>query len=385
MKKPGKKSYSQIFPRYHQLSVVRTLLADAQKCGAGKRYLIQHSAGSGKSNSIAWLSHQLVGLEHDRKALFDSVIVVTDRRVLDKQICNTIRHFAQVPATVGHARHSGDLKNLLKTGKKIIITTVQKFPHILDEISHLQSKFAIIIDEAHSSQGGKATAAMNRVLKGDESSDEETTEDKINAIIESRRMLPNVNYFAFTATPKNKTLELFGTPYPQADGPVKHYPFHSYTMKQAIQEGFILDVLKNYTPIQSYYRLTRTIEDDPLFDAKKAHKKLHHYVESHEHAIREKARIMIDHFHNQVIGKHKIDGQARAMVLASGIKQAIRYFHAFRSYLKERKSPYAAIVAFSGEHEDSGKSVGEATLNGFPGNQISGKMQHDPLSLPDCG
>ena len=191
-------------------------------------------------------------------------------------------------------------------------------------------------------------------------------------------MLPNVNYFAFTATPKNKTLELFGTPYPQADGPVKHYPFHSYTMKQAIQEGFILDVLKNYTPIQSYYRLTRTIEDDPLFDAKKAHKKLHHYVESHEHAIREKARIMIDHFHNQVIGKHKIDGQARAMILASGIKQAIRYFHAFRSYLKERKSPYAAIVAFSGEHEDSGKSVGEATLNGFPGNQIPGKMQHDP-------
>ncbi|MCP5418752.1 MAG: type I restriction endonuclease subunit R [Chromatiaceae bacterium] len=391
--KSGKRKYKQIFPRYHQLTVVRMLLANAAESGVGRRYLIQHSAGSGKSNSIAWLAHQLIGLETPVGAgfkpapTFDSVIVVTDRRVLDKQIRDTIKQFAQVSATVGHAEHSGDLRKFLKAGKKIIITTVQKFPFILDEIGdeHRQSKFAIIIDEAHSSQGGKTTAAMNRVLEdaapyGDE---DETVEDKINKIMEGRKMVTNASYFAFTATPKNKTLEIFGEPDPQSDGGVKHYPFHSYTMKQAIQEGFILDVLKNYTPVESYYRLAKTVEDDPLFDAKKARKKLRRYVESHQHAIREKAEIMVDHFHAQVIGHRKIGGQARAMVITNGIERAIQYFHAFKSYLKERKSPYEPIVAFSGEHEVSfgqggGKKVTEATLNGFPSSQIPDKVQQDP-------
>ena len=384
--KTGKKRYKQIFPRYHQLKVVRMLLANAAESGIGRRYLIQHSAGSGKSNSIAWLAHQLVGLEHESKALFDSVIVVTDRRVLDKQIRDTIKQFAQVSATVGHAEHSGDLRKFLKAGKKIIITTVQKFPFILDEIGdeHRQSKFAIIIDEAHSSQGGKTTAAMNRVLEetapygGSDDEGEETVEDKINKIMEGRKMVTNASYFAFTATPKNKTLEIFGEPDPQPDGTVKHHPFHSYTMKQAIQEGFILDVLKNYTPVESYYRLAKTVEDDPLFDANKAQKKLRRYVESHEHAIREKAEIMVDHFHAQVIGHRKIGGQARAMVITNGIVRAIQYFHAFKDYLKERKSPYASIVAFSGEHEYGGKKVTEATLNGFPSSQIPDKVQQDP-------
>ena len=384
--KTGKKRYKQIFPRYHQLKVVRMLLANAAESGIGRRYLIQHSAGSGKSNSIAWLAHQLVGLEHESKALFDSVIVVTDRRVLDKQIRDTIKQFAQVSATVGHAEHSGDLRRFLKAGKKIIITTVQKFPFILDEIGdeHRKSKFAIIIDEAHSSQGGKTTAAMNRVLEetvpygGSDDEGEETVEDKINKIMESRKMVTNASYFAFTATPKNKTLEIFGEPDPQPDGTVKHHPFHSYTMKQAIQEGFILDVLKNYTPVESYYRLAKTVEDDPLFDAKKAQKKLRRYVESHEHAIREKAEIMVDHFHAQVIGHRKIGGQARAMVITNGIVRAIQYFHAFRDYLKERKSPYEPIVAFSGEHEYGGKKVTEATLNGFPSSQIPDKVQQYP-------
>ncbi|HDR46282.1 MAG TPA: type I restriction endonuclease subunit R, partial [Geoalkalibacter subterraneus] len=384
--KTGKKRYKQIFPRYHQLKVVRMLLANAAESGIGRRYLIQHSAGSGKSNSIAWLAHQLVGLEHESKALFDSVIVVTDRRVLDKQIRDTIKQFAQVSATVGHAEHSGDLRKFLKAGKKIIITTVQKFPFILDEIGdeHRQSKFAIIIDEAHSSQGGKTTAAMNRVLEetapygGSDAEGEETVEDKINKIMEGRKMVTNASYFAFTATPKNKTLEIFGEPDPQPDGTVKHHPFHSYTMKQAIQEGFILDVLKNYTPVESYYRLAKTVEDDPLFDANKAQKKLRRYVESHEHAIREKAEIMVDHFHAQVIGHRKIDGQARAMVITNGIVRAIQYFHAFKDYLRERKSPYAPIVAFSGEHEFGGKKVTEATLNGFPSSQITDKIQQDP-------
>jgi type I restriction enzyme R subunit len=384
--KTGKKRYKQIFPRYHQLKVVRMLLANAAESGIGRRYLIQHSAGSGKSNSIAWLAHQLVGLEHESKALFDSVIVVTDRRVLDKQIRDTIKQFAQVSATVGHAEHSGDLRKFLKAGKKIIITTVQKFPFILDEIGdeHRQSKFAIIIDEAHSSQGGKTTAAMNRVLEetapygGSDAEGEETVEDKINKIMEGRKMVTNASYFAFTATPKNKTLEIFGEPDPQPDGTVKHHPFHSYTMKQAIQEGFILDVLKNYTPVESYYRLAKTVEDDPLFDANKAQKKLRRYVESHEHAIREKAEIMVDHFHTQVISHRKIGGQARAMVITNGIERAIQYFHAFKDYLKERKSPYAPIVAFSGEHEYGGKKVTEATLNGFPSSQITDKIQQDP-------
>ncbi|ADJ27172.1 type I restriction endonuclease subunit R [Nitrosococcus watsonii] len=395
--KTGKKKDKQIFPRYHQLKVVRRLLAHARKSGVGKRYLIQHSAGSGKSNSIAWLAHQLVGLEQGGRALFDSVIVVTDRRVLDKQIRDTIKQFVQVSATVGHAEHSGDLRKFLKVGKKIIITTVQKFPFILDEIGdeHRGAKFAIVIDEAHSSQGGKTTAAMNRVLEetapyGDEMA---SVEDKINQIMESRKMVTNASYFAFTATPKNKTLEIFGEPDPQPDGTVKHSPFHSYTMKQAIQEGFILDVLKHYTPVESYYQLVKAVEDDPLFDANKAQKELRRYVESHAHAVRAKAEIMVDHFHAQVIGHRKIGGQARAMVVTHGIERAIQYFHAFKDYLKERKSPYAPIVAFSGEHDDpawsgggrlqgapqyGGKKVTEAALNGFPGSQIPDKIQQDP-------
>jgi type I restriction enzyme R subunit len=376
----GRKERKQIFPRYHQLRVVHRLLADTRSSGAGKRYLVQHSAGSGKSNSIAWLCHQLIGLEKDAGAIFDSVIVVTDRRVLDKQIKDTIKQFAQVSATVGHAEHSGDLRRFLEDGKKIIITTVQKFPFILDEIGdeHRGRKFAIIIDEAHSSQGGRAAAKMNIALaEGGGEEEEESTEDAIIRIMEARKMLPNASYFAFTATPKNKTLELFGAPAP-GGGKVKHHPFDSYTMKQAIQEGFILDVLENYTPVESYYRLMKKVEDDPEFDTKKAQKKLRRYVESHEHAIREKAEIMVDHFHNQVAARQKIGGQARAMVATSGIHRAIQYFHAFQTYLKERKSPYQAIVAFSGEHEYDGRKVTEASLNGFPSNKIAEVFRQEP-------
>jgi len=382
----GRKKQKQIFPRYHQLDVVRKLLADAQASGSGKRYLIQHSAGSGKSNSIAWLAHQLVGLDHAPGSgaaggtIFDTVIVVTDRRVLDKQIKDTIRGFAQVSATVGHAERSGDLRRFLREGKKIIISTVQKFPFILDEIGdeHRGRKFAIIIDEAHSSQGGRTSAKMNIALaeNGGEG-EEEDYEDQINRIMEARKMLGNASYFAFTATPKNKTLEIFGEPVPDGDM-VRHKPFHSYTMKQAIEEGFILDVLANYTPVESYYRLMKTVEDDPEFDTKRATKKLRRYVESHDHAIRQKAEIMVDHFHEQVIARRKIGGQARAMVICSGIQRAIQYFHAVSAYLTERKSQYKAIVAFSGEHEDGGRQVTEATLNEFPSAQIEKKFQQDP-------
>lgn len=385
--KTGKKRRRQIFPRYHQLDVVRKLLADAVEHGVGRRYLIQHSAGSGKSNSIAWLAHQLIGLAKDGRPVFDSIIVVTDRRILDQQIRDTVKQFAQVSATVGHAEHSGDLRQFIESGKKIIITTLQKFPFILDEIGneHRGRRFAIIIDEAHSSQGGRTSAKMSMALSEAGAEDEdETFEDQINRLMEARKLLPNASYFAFTATPKNKTLEMFGEPDPQPDGTVKHRPFHSYTMKQAIQEGFILDVLANYTPVKSYYRLIKTIEDDPEFDVKKAQKKLRRFVENHEYAIRLKAEIMVDHFHEQVIAKGKIGGQARAMVVTGSIERAIQYFHAFKAYLAERKSPYRAIVAFSGEHEYGGQQVTEASLNGFPSNQIADKIREDPYRFLIC-
>jgi len=375
-----KKPPKQVFPRFHQLDVVRKLLSDAQVQGAGKRYLIQHSAGSGKSNSIAWLAHQLIGLEKAGRTTFDSVIVVTDRRVLDKQIRDTIKQFAQLSSIVGHAEKAGDLRAFLKSGKKIIITTVQKFPFILDEIGdeHRGRTFAIIIDEAHSSQGGRTAAKMNIALAANGAEEEEeTVEDGINRLMESRKVLPNASYFAFTATPKNKTLEVFGAPIPQGDK-VKHVAFHSYTMKQAIQEGFILDVLKHYTPVDSYYRLMKTVEDDPRFETKRAQKKLRKYIESHDHAVRKKAEIMVDHFHDQVMAHRKIGGAARAMVITNGIQRAIQYFYAFQAYLRERKSPYEAIVAFSGDHEYGGQKVTEATLNGFPSSQIEELIQKDP-------
>lgn len=381
----GRRKQKQIFPRYHQLDVVRRLLAEASASGVGKRYLIQHSAGSGKSNSIAWLAHQLVGLDHGGATLFDSVIVVTDRRVLDKQIRDTIRQFSQVSAVIGAVTGDGSsktkqLSGFLRGGKRIIISTVQTFPFILDRIGdeHRGSKFAIIIDEAHSSQGGRTSAKMNIALAEDGGEREEDSyEDQINRIMEARKMLGNASYFAFTATPKNKTLEIFGEPVPNGSK-VRHRPFHTYTMKQAIQEGFILDVLANYTPVVSYYRLMKTVADDPEFDTKRAKKKLRRYVESHEHAIRQKAEIMVDHFHQHVMARRKIGGQARAMVICSGIQRAIHYFHAVSAYLTELKSPYRAIVAFSGEHEDGGRQVTETTLNGFPSAQIEKKFQQDP-------
>ena len=211
-----------------------------------------------------------------------------------------------------------------------------------------------------------------------------TFEDQINRLIEKRRLLPNASYFAFTATPKNKTLEIFGAPDPQPDGTVRHHAFHCYTMKQAIQEGFILDVLARYTPVESYYRLAKTVEDDPKFDAKKAHKKLRRYVEGHDHAIRSKAEIMVDHFHEQVWAKKKIGDRARAMVVTNGVQRAIGYFHAIRDYLGQRGSQFQALVAFSGEHEYGGGKVSEASLNGFPSSQIAAKFQEEPYRFLVC-
>lgn len=379
-----KKTVKQIWPRYHQLDCVEKLLADVKQNGVGKRYLIQHSAGSGKSNSIAWLAHQLIGLEQDGHPMIDSVIVVTDRRILDKQIRDTIKQFMQVKNTVMWAQHSGDLKKAIQDGKRIIITTVEKFPYISQEIGqeHIHNHFAIIIDEAHSGQSGRNSANMNLALSGMASDNEMDNEDKINAIVEGRKLVKTASYFVFTATPKNKTEEVFGTPY-EEDGEIKHRPFHVYTMKQAIQEGFILDVLKNYTTIDSWYKIAKKVEDDPMFDKKRAQKKLRSFVEGNPDVIAKKAAMMVDHFHEQIIAKKKLNGKSRAMVVTASIPRCIETYYAINKCLADRHSPYKAIIAFSGECKYNGQepALTSAGLNGFPDAKIPKEFKKDPYRL----
>lgn len=379
-----KKKEKQIFPRYHQLDVVTKLLGVVREKGIGHKYLIQHSAGSGKSNSIAWLAHQLIGLEQDGRPMLDSVIVVTDRRILDKQIRDTIKQFMQVSNTVAWAEHSGDLTKAITDGKRIIVTTIEKFPYIVPQIGadHKDNRFAIIIDEAHSGQSGQNSAQMNLALSGLVSDDEMDNEDKINAMMEGRKLLNNASYFAFTATPKNKTLETFGVPYQDGDE-IKHRPFHVYTMKQAIQEGFILDVLQNYTPIDSFYRLMKTVADDPMFDKKRAQKKLRNFVESDSYTIAKKAAMMVDHFHEQIIAKGKIGGQARAMVVTGSIPRCIEYYYAINKSLAERHSPYKTIIAFSGECKYNGQEppLTSASLNGFSDAKIPKIFKSDSYRI----
>lgn len=388
-----KKTVKQIFPRYHQLDAVESLLKDVKTNGIGKRYLIQHSAGSGKSNSISWLAHQLIGLEKDGHPMVDSVLVVTDRRILDKQIRDNIKQFMQVANTVAWAEHSGDLIKAIQGGKRIIITTVEKFPYVVPDIgaTHKENHFAVIIDEAHSGQSGRNSANMNLALSGLATGDEVDNEDRINAMMEGRKLLTNASYFAFTATPKNKTLETFGmlvvdengNPILNEDGELQHRPFHSYTMKQAIQEGFILDVLKYYTPISSYYKLMKTVQDDPMFDKKRAQKKLRSFVESDSYTIAQKAEMMVEHFHEQVISKGKIGGQARAMVVTSSIPRCIEYYFAINKCLEACHSPYKTIVAFSGEHKYQGQEPAftSAGLNGFPDAKIPKTLKTDPYRI----
>lgn len=388
-KKRIKKESKLIFPRYHQLSAVRQMLNHAQEHGSGQKYLIQHSAGSGKSNSIAWLAHQLIGL-HDKtgtKNIFDTAIVVTDRRVLDAQIRENIKQFQQVNGVVeAITEGSKQLRTALEEGKKIIITTIQKFPHIVEEIGELPgANFAIIIDEAHSSLSGQMARKLNESLSkindedelkaeledyDENENDEVTGEDLIRALVKSRKLLPNASYFAFTATPKNKTLELFGVPHTEGDK-TKFNAFHLYSMKQAIEEGFIRDVLQNYTTYQSFYALLKKVEDDPEYDKKRAQKKLKAYVESHDHAIKKKSKLMIDHFLENVIRHKRMGGQAKAMMVTSSRKNAVQYKKAFDAYLKSINSPYKAVVAFSGEID--GET--ESTLNGFSSSSIPSEFE----------
>ena len=379
-----KKIEKQIWPRYHQLDCVEKLLADVKEKGVGKRYLIQHSAGSGKSNSIAWLAHQLIGLEREGRPMFSSVIVVTDRRILDKQIRDTVRQFMQVKNTVVWAEHSGDLKRAIQDSRRIIITTVEKFPYISQKIGqeYRDNRFAVIIDEAHSGQSGRNSANMNLALSGMASENEVDNEEKINAIVEGRKLVKTASYFAFTATPKNKTEEVFGTPY-EEDGIVKHRPFHVYTMKQAIQEGFILDVLKNYVTIDSWYKIAKKVEDDPMFDKKRAQKKLRAFVESDSDVIAKKAAMMVEHFHEQIITKKKLNGKSRAMVVTASIPRCIETYYAVNKCLAERRSPYKALIAFSGECKYNGRepALTSAELNGFPDNRIPKEFRKDPYRI----
>lgn len=379
-KKTGKERKALFFPRYHQLDVVRGILADAKQHGVGQTYLIQHSAGSGKSNSITWLAYQLVELYDAAGSanVFDSVVVVTDRRVLDTQLKDNIKLFSETKNIVAHAESAAELKAHLELGKKIIITTVQKFPFIVDGIDDLTDRnFAVIIDEAHSSQSGSASDKLNMTLGAEDEEVPEDLQDKILAAMKGRKMSQNASYFAFTATPKPATLEKFGRQGP--DG--KFYPFHLYSMKQAIEEKFILDVLEKYTTYKSYYEVQKSVEENPLFDTAKAQKKLKAFVEASPRTIEVKAKIMVDHFMSNVWQAKKLKGKAKAMVVTRNIECAIRYFFAIRTALQETNAPFKALVAFSGEKTVDGIKYTEDGLNGIPARDLPEEFEKDDFKI----
>jgi type I restriction enzyme R subunit len=382
------KKRTLFFPRYHQLNVVRKLVEHASINGVGHTYLIQHSAGSGKSNSITWAAYQLIetypitpdvpGSKGVEQPLFDSVIVVTDRRLLDKQLRDNIKEFSEVKNIVAPAFKSSELKSALENGKKIIITTIQKFPFIIDGIGDLSDRrFAVIIDEAHSSQSGSAHDNMNRAMGKSEIEEAEDAQDKVLQAMRSRKMRGNASYFAFTATPKNTTLEKFGQK--QDDGTFK--PIDLYSMKQAIEEGFILDVIANYTTYKSYYEIEKSIQENPEFDSKKAQKRLRAYVESSQQTINTKAEIMLDHFIPHVVNAKKLRGKGKGMVVTQSIESAIRYYKAITRVLNEQGNPFKIAIAFSGTKEVDGIEYTEAEMNGFAESETKEKFDTDEYRL----
>lgn len=386
-----KKKETIIFPRFHQMQVVRTVTADARIQGAGKNYLIQHSAGSGKSNSIAWLSYRLSSLHDDQNnRVFDSVIVITDRKVLDSQLQNTIYQFEHKDGVVQKIdKDSTQLANAITAGSHIIITTLQKFPFILDKIGEIPArKYAVIIDEAHSSQGGEATKKMKEVLSEKSLEDaerdeaytglEEDAEDEIRKSMLARGKQNNLSFFAFTATPKPKTVEVFGTMGKNG----KPEPFHLYSMKQAIEEGFILDVLKNYTTYKTYFKLSKQIEDDPKVNKKKASRAIGRFMSLHPHNLAQKTEVMVEHF-RQVVSK-KIGGKAKAMVVTSSRLHAVRYKEEFDKYITEKGyTDIKTIVAFSGKviYDNAPEGVTEVELNGFSEKELPRKFATDEYQL----
>lgn len=383
-KKTKKEKEVVIWPRYHQRDAVKSLLKATTENSVGKRFLVQHSAGSGKSNTIAWLAYQLVTLlDAEQKAMFDSVVVVTDRINLDKQIRDNINAFAKLKDIVGWADHSETLKEMLQGGKQIIVSTINKFSFILDEIgSSLKDKnFAIIIDEAHSSQTGEMASSLATAISGNGTpAEEEDVEDRICRIIKGRKLANNANYYAFTATPKNKTLEMFGERVVQTGGEVSYRPFHEYSMRQAIEEEFILDVLKFYTPFKSYYRIVTAFGADAEkeFDKKRAPKKIRAFIEKNPETVLQKSEVIVEHFTTKVFSK--IGGKARAMVVTSSIERAIEFYKAISKLLEERGGKYKAIVAFTDKVID-GELKTEAMYNGFPSSQLEDKVEEDPYRI----
>jgi len=377
--KDGNKTIEEtlIFPRYHQLDVVTKILQDVKERGAGKNYLVQHSAGSGKSNSIAWIAHRLAGLhdENDNN-IFKSIIVVTDRKILDTQLQDTIYQFDHVLGVVeciDKKKHAVDLRDAINSGKRIIITTIQKFPVIYNEVKTNGNNFAIIVDEAHSSQNGEAAKKLKKALGNSEevleeyrkmeNDAEENTkdyEDKLLDELSSHGTLSNLSFFAFTATPKSKTLQMFGQIQP--DGTFR--AFHIYSMRQAIEENFILDVLKNYTTYQMYYKIVKKVADDPDIDSSKGAKELAKYESLHPHNLAQKTAIIVEHFRS--ITKNKIGGRAKAMVVTASRLHAVRYLFEFKRYIKEKGyTDLDVLVAFSGSVDDSlnGDDLTEEKLN----------------------
>ena len=361
-----------IFPRYHQLDVVTKLLKDVRQNGSGKNYLIQHSAGSGKSNSIAWLAHRLMGLHDDANAkIFQSVIVVTDRKVLDSQLQDTIYQFDHVPGVVKKIdKNSSQLKDALNEGTPIIITTLQKFPVIYEEIESKNRNFAVIVDEAHSSQTGESAKKLKIALAATDDLEEyaeienaeedqrEDAEDKLNAELAKHGHHKNLSFFAFTATPKHTTLQIFGQKQPDQS----YLPFHIYSMRQAIEEGFILDVLKNYTTYQMYYKIIKNIPDDPELETTAGIHAVKKYESLHPHNLAQKTAIIIEHFRNQT--RHQIGGKAKAMLVTSSRLHAVRYLFEFRRYIKDQKyDDIDVLVAFSGKIDNEGESWTEEKIN----------------------
>ncbi len=386
------KKESLIFPRFHQLDVVRKLTAEAKANGAGHNYLIQHSAGSGKSNSIAWLTYQLANLYNDRDArVFDSVIVITDRRILDRQLQDTIYQFDHVAGVVQKInRNAAQLAEALTSGVNIIITTLQKFPFVLDKIGKLPKRnYALIVDEAHSSQGGETSKRVKEVLsindlslsttdeEGRYGNFEEESEDRIRASMLARGRQPNLSFFAFTATPKPKTLEVFG----KIDAEGKPAPHHLYSMRQAIEEGFILDVLKNYTTYKTYFKLTKAIEDDPQIYKKKASRAIARFLSLHPHNLAQKTEIIVEHFRQCVM--HKIGGKAKAMLVTASRPHVIRYKDEFDRYLKEQGyDDIKALVAFTAfTDRETGISYTEPDINGFGERELPEKFETDEYQL----
>lgn len=357
-----------IFPRYHQLNCANLLLADAKP---GKNYLIEHSNGSGKTKTIAWLSHGLINKFNSLdNRVYDMVIVVSDRRVIDKQLQNQVQSIEKVKGIVEKIeKHSEQLREALETGSNIVVTTLHKFPYILEEVKDLPKRnYAVIIDEAHSSQTGTIARKMKQVLSTNSLEEAEAlnneemdeVDEEILKEIESYRNLKNISFFAFTATPKNKTLEMFGMP----DEYGHYHPFHTYTMKQAIEEGFILDVLKNYLTYPTYFKLVKKIQDDPEYDEKKAKRLLRNFVEKHPVAIARKTEIMLNHFMSSTI--HKINRKGKAMVVTRSRLHAVLYKKAFDKLIKENNYPIKTLVAFTGVVRHDEQEYTENSMNDLP-------------------